>query len=838
MHAFPLACNCVGFVAALLVVGATAPAKNYPLTLIASAIVVWELMLITDGTLVVALFQRAQVLAEQYAAAVAGSGGNGTTNGTTDATTGVGLPPAVFVRPDATNPDAPLRFVDGFAPFQVVCEIESFIFGLIGNAAFTANSCLAIELHLTLSPKAISPTKWWSDRRARSVAYFCATWLSPCVTAVINLSIRATKARLVDNSYCDYDRFLYQFLTFEICWDAAREREGIETHRKISAPLHTHIYTHTHTHYTARAVISYIRKHRQLALSQNSSNGGGPGNPYNPYNNTMNTGGVTSPTTSTSAPAPANPALSIAASSSASRAGSAAANTRALRVLMQFIFRMLLWCSGIAVLSLLYILSSLLTVIEQGSAEGLNSLLGVQDLTIQLNLYEPALLAVLLLACFGTTYSARETYASWFSWLRHVRFPSLRRASPAALYHTRGDGGVSLTHLNGGIHAAGANDPYAATHNPFAKTHPIPPQSFTPAAASFNSSADLLRPAGVGETADPQQQQQLYYRNNPAADAAAAANGWWTSGGAGGGGGGGGDVKFAYGDVGGGGAGAGGRPFFPSPTSAAAAAAAAAILASPTASSASTAVAGFPSSTTNSSAAAVAQLQYNQQQQQQYNHQHHFRASTDSASAASTGSSLTPRAYYPPMPMPPLNNNNNNNNNNGNNSNPTTTTTPYSAYSAPPPPPPPRRPSATDLWSPTQSATAASAVVVAVVVLRSKRNKPEPEQPLTVLCLLPATDVVVVGGGVVLPATTTTAIQLLPTAAAPAAAAATAAPDAVPDNVRRREHAAAAAAAVRERRWWWWWWWWCRRRGVSWVRRAAGRGGDAWECDDGVLKGG
>ncbi|KAI9329119.1 hypothetical protein DFJ73DRAFT_964306, partial [Zopfochytrium polystomum] len=158
MQVVALVVSALGLVAAALtlLVVAAAPPRNVPLVAMAATLLTWQLVLVLDGSLVAALFANAR-----SRAAPVPNAPNAATANRSSATSFSAAD--VVLRNDL---DGTVVFVDGDLAFQAVCEVEAYFFNFISNSAFAANTCLALELFVTLAK--INPRfSWWNDRRIR-----------------------------------------------------------------------------------------------------------------------------------------------------------------------------------------------------------------------------------------------------------------------------------------------------------------------------------------------------------------------------------------------------------------------------------------------------------------------------------------------------------------------------------------------------------------------------------------------------------------------------------------------------------------------------------------------
>ncbi|KAI9324706.1 hypothetical protein DFJ73DRAFT_768050 [Zopfochytrium polystomum] len=360
MLAAPLAVNAVGLVGALVVAvaacvppaGAGGPAGSNPLLVMAAAAALWELVLVLDGTLVAALFARASSRAAPATAAsavavAAASNVTSVSTGTTAAAAAAAAVSAaaktVVVRPDLGGV---VQFVDGDPLFQAVCETEAFIYKFISNTLFAANACLAMELLYTLSQFGASFSRW-SDRSFRTAAYMVVSFVIPIGLNAVQTATRASK-------------YVYQFIIFEIAWDVFFFAVGL-----------FYLKSELKTNATVHAIIAYYSKHQYMSDSATS--------------------------------AESNPVSRLPARAAPAGAGgtTSAANPSALRVILLFVLRMTIWCTGISVLALFFFVSSTRTAYNLYLTGGPFQTVGVQSGSVALNVWIPGVTSCLMFLCFG-----------------------------------------------------------------------------------------------------------------------------------------------------------------------------------------------------------------------------------------------------------------------------------------------------------------------------------------------------------------------------------------------------------------------------------------------------
>ncbi|KAI9329118.1 hypothetical protein DFJ73DRAFT_964305 [Zopfochytrium polystomum] len=235
---------------------------------------------------------------------------------------------------------------------------------------------------------------------------------------------RPTKARYVLDSYCDYERYIYQFVVYEILWDVLFFFVGL--------------------FFLVHAIIAYYRKHRDLSGSSLSSS---------------------------SAPSSAQEGPALPKST-----------------IMQFILRMIVWCFGISVFSLVYFAASIFTAWTKYGDGGWYNTVGVQTDAASMSIFTPSVCSILMFACFGSTQRARLAYATLFGCccVRNRKYPV--SSDGGAL--TRQESGVALNTLPPPTNSNPQN-PYAL-NSPVAILYPstAPGGDVGPITTRFNSGDD------------------------------------------------------------------------------------------------------------------------------------------------------------------------------------------------------------------------------------------------------------------------------------------------------------------------------------------------------------
>ncbi|KAJ1567232.1 hypothetical protein HK405_006691, partial [Cladochytrium tenue] len=364
------------FAGATLAAAAAGRLRNPPLVVAAGLLVAWELMMLLNATAV----------QTRYSAALAAAADSGVA--------------VVAYQPGLSY------WVNGDPVFQGFCELNSFLFSVFGLGLFTSNCCVAFELYVRVRAKGkLSEFGSPRLRDLRGLVYLLVSIGIPVVMTGIITALRPAKAYYVWEAYCDQD---------------------------CSAPVKLIMYVVIPGVFAMTAVAlvllslpSYARKRREILdtiaslLLERRQTGVDtalyPGSNLPPQ--------LRPPTLRRQRDTPPDWIDSGVPDLTEDDGGQAA-----LMGLLQFMQRMILWCSAIAILALIWVAVAAQDVVRGGLDSGYSGT--SLELAIA-SIVEPSVVALGMFLCFGTGWSARSGYVAIGSALQRAfrRRPKSHAAS-------------------------------------------------------------------------------------------------------------------------------------------------------------------------------------------------------------------------------------------------------------------------------------------------------------------------------------------------------------------------------------------------------------------------